>query len=79
MNGIKSNSMNFFSLFWKGCKAIGLDVSPLCIEMAKKVASEEGMEKGQCSFFELDATIDPRILLSGTEVPVFWIYFCMCM
>lgn len=47
-----------------GCKAIGLDVSPLCIAMAKKVATEEDVGNGQCSFYELDATIHPDQLLS---------------
>jgi len=50
-----------------GCRAIGLDVSPLCTSLASKIAEEEGIENGQCSFYEIDATIDPDILLSGKQ------------
>jgi hypothetical protein len=49
-----------------GCRAIGIDVSPLCVESAKKSAREEGIREGICSFFEADMTIDPSVLLSGT-------------
>jgi hypothetical protein len=46
-----------------GCRAIGMDVSPLCMEMATKVAQEEGVER-QCSFYQADATLDPEMLLA---------------
>ncbi len=48
-----------------GCKSIGLDVSPLCIVTAKEVAREEDLEN-LCQFYEVDVTIDPDLLLSGT-------------
>lgn len=48
-----------------GCESIGLDVSPPCIEMAKRVANEERLED-LCQFHEADVTIDPDLLLSGT-------------
>ena len=44
---------------------MGIDVSPLCITMAKDVAKEEGLQESLYSFFEADATVDPDTLLSG--------------
>jgi hypothetical protein len=51
--------------FSLGCRAIGFDVSPPCIAMAKQVALDEGLSEDQCSFYEVDATMDPDILLKG--------------
>ncbi len=47
-----------------GCKSIGLDVSPPCVEMAKEVAIEEGLQE-LCQFFQVDVTVDPSLLLNG--------------
>jgi 2-polyprenyl-3-methyl-5-hydroxy-6-metoxy-1,4-benzoquinol methylase len=47
-----------------GCRAIGLDVSPLCIQMAQQVALEEGLAD-HVEFYQTDATVDPHVLLSG--------------
>jgi hypothetical protein len=33
--------------------------------MARSVAEEENLGSHQCSFFEMDATIDPDVLLAG--------------
>ena len=48
-----------------GCRAIGIDVSSLCIAMAKEVAREEGLTDDRCSFYEADATLDSNIILAG--------------
>ena len=56
---------NYFHNTCKGCKAIGMDVSPPCIEMAKTIAREEGISNTQCKFFQADATINPNKLFSG--------------
>jgi SAM-dependent methyltransferase len=48
-----------------GCRAIGLDVSPLCINMARQVAREEGLLEGSVEFYQTDATVDPNILLAS--------------
>jgi SAM-dependent methyltransferase len=48
-----------------GCRAVGLDVSPLCIRVARSVGADEGLVgENQCVFLEADATIDPNIFLS---------------
>lgn len=49
-----------------GCRAIGIDVSPLCVESARKTAREEGISEELCTFFEADMTIEPSVLLGGT-------------
>lgn len=54
-----------------GCRSIGLDVSPLCIQMAQQVALEEEREEaaagrllqGNVQFYQTDATVDPNVLL----------------
>jgi len=51
-----------------GCRAIGVDVSPPCIAMARNVAQEENICETKCAFFEADATVNPDILLSGKPV-----------
>ena len=81
------NIRNFsftLKLRMKGCRVIGLDVSPVCIQMAKSIAKEEGLcsstepsissdespgtsLKDLCNFYEVDATIDPNILLNNGE------------
>ena len=48
-----------------GCNSIGFDVSPLCIGMARDVAKEEGLREEQCSFHQVDATVDPNEFLAG--------------
>jgi SAM-dependent methyltransferase len=48
-----------------GCRAIGMDISPPCIRMARAVASEEEVEH-LCEFFLADATSNPEQLLSGS-------------
>ena len=49
-----------------GCRSVGLDVSPACIQMARDVAREELKEKQtMCSFYDCDATSDPNELLNG--------------
>jgi len=53
------------------CRSVGIDVSPLCIAMAKEVAQEEGLDQSQCSFYEADATIDPDLLLAGKKFRLF--------
>jgi len=50
-----------------GCKSVGIDVSPPCIAMARAIAEEEGLDEDQCVFYELDATIDPSVLLSDSS------------
>jgi 2-polyprenyl-3-methyl-5-hydroxy-6-metoxy-1,4-benzoquinol methylase len=52
-----------------GCRAIGLDVSPACIESANKLAKEEGVAS-LCQFFQLDATTDPKQLFAGESVRI---------
>lgn len=47
---------------------MGVDVSPPCIQLARQIANEEGLEKMQCSFSEVDATMDPERLLEGKSV-----------
>ena len=47
-----------------GCRTIGLDVSPPCIDRAKELAEEECVTN-RCQFFQADATVDPEELLSG--------------
>ena len=51
-----------------GCRAIGVDVSPPCIAMARNLAQEENICETKCAFFEADATVSPDILLSGKPV-----------
>ena len=51
-----------------GCRAIGVDVSPPYIAMARNVAQEENIRESKCAFFEADATVTPDILLSGKPV-----------
>jgi len=51
-----------------GCRAIGVDVSPPYIAMARNVAQEENIHESKCAFFEADATVNPDILLSGKPV-----------
>jgi SAM-dependent methyltransferase len=46
------------------CRSIGLDVSPLCINMARQVAREEGLAD-RVEFYQTDATVDPKVLLSS--------------
>jgi SAM-dependent methyltransferase len=46
-------------------RAVGLDVSPACIQMARQVAADEGLDEATCSFYELDATIAPQLLLES--------------
>jgi 2-polyprenyl-3-methyl-5-hydroxy-6-metoxy-1,4-benzoquinol methylase len=46
------------------CRAIGLDISPPCIERAKELAVEEGVDN-LCRFYQADATTDPDQLLGG--------------
>ena len=46
----------------RGCRSIGLDVSPLCINMARQVAREEGLAD-RVEFYQTDATVDPKVLL----------------
>ena len=51
-----------------GCKAIGIDVSPPCISMARNIAKEEGIldDTQQCQFYQFDVTtIDPNQLFLG--------------
>jgi hypothetical protein len=50
-----------------GCRSIGLDVSPLCIDMAKEVTRAEDLSDDQCSFYMTDATINPDELLQGKK------------
>ena len=47
---------------------MGFDVSPPCILLARQIANEEGLERMQCSFCEVDATMDPERLLEGKSV-----------
>ena len=50
----------------KGCRTVGLDVSPLCIAAAKQLVGEqEELSDLQCEFYEVDAALDPDLLLSG--------------
>ena len=49
-----------------GCRTIGIDVSPLCINQANSIVREEGMVS-LCSFYKTDATVDPELLLSGND------------
>jgi SAM-dependent methyltransferase len=48
-----------------GCQSFGLDVSALCVNMAREVAKEEGLSEEKCCFYQVDATEDPDLLLSG--------------
>lgn len=48
-----------------GCRSIGIDVSPPCIALARALAEEENLRSCRCLFLEMDATIDPDLLLSG--------------
>jgi 2-polyprenyl-3-methyl-5-hydroxy-6-metoxy-1,4-benzoquinol methylase len=52
-----------------GCRTAGIDVSPPCIDMAKKIAREEGLSESQCVFFEADMTMNPDVLLAGKWMP----------
>jgi hypothetical protein len=36
--------------------------------MAREVAREENLSEDQCSFYEVDATIDPNVLLCGMYI-----------
>lgn len=49
-----------------GCRTIGIDVSPLCINRANVIAKEEGLED-LCLFYQTDATVDPEVLLQEQE------------
>lgn len=48
-----------------GCRSIGIDLSPPCIELARRLVAEEG-SNAQCEFVCADATLDPTALLAGT-------------
>lgn len=49
-----------------GCRAVGVDLSPLCIRLATDLAWEEQGDGVDCTFFQADATLDPTQLLHGT-------------
>lgn len=46
------------------CRAVGIDVSPLCMDMARNVAQEEGVNH-LCTFYQSDATLDPAMLFKS--------------
>jgi SAM-dependent methyltransferase len=48
-----------------GCRSIGVDLSPPCIQLARQLAAEEGCDG--CEFVLADATLDPWTLLAGTS------------
>jgi SAM-dependent methyltransferase len=48
-----------------GCAAIGIDVSPPCISMARQIANEQAIN---ATFYELDATMDPDRLLQDSSL-----------
>lgn len=48
------------------CRSIGIDVSPVCIERAKVIAAEEGVDD-LCTFLQADATIAVDRLMEGTR------------
>jgi len=50
-----------------GCRSCGLDVSPPCISLARQIAKEEGIDITQCSFHQVDATVDASVLLEDGE------------
>lgn len=50
-----------------GCRTVGLDISPLCIDMATTVARESDLTDECCKFYKVDATIDPDVLLKDTS------------
>ena len=51
-----------------GCRAVGVDVSPLCIQMAQQVLlEEEGVDPHRCQFVKADATMAPDCLLAAAS------------
>ena len=47
-----------------GCAAVGIDVSPLCIKMAKEISKQEKVDN-LCDFYQADMTIKPSKLFES--------------